>query len=67
MYKKKKLAKNSKEASAQILEIKAILTALSDLEQSDYPANILIDMATKKIKKVFYYLEKNRQMMNLID
>ncbi len=57
MNKKKKLAENSKEASAQILEIKAILIALSDLEQS---------MAIQKIKKVFYCIEESRQIVDRI-
>lgn len=58
MGKKKKSAKIHKEALGKIIEIKAILRALSDIEQSSYPANMLLEMADKKLKTVFCNIEK---------
>ena len=65
MSKKKKLAKINNEASEKILEIKAILEALSDIEQSSYPTNILIEIAKRKIIKVFCNIEKNNKILKI--
>lgn len=51
MSKKKKLTNINRINLGKILEIKAILEALSDIEQTCYPANILIEIARKKLWK----------------
>jgi flagellar biosynthesis component FlhA len=67
MSKKKKLARINNEASDKILEIKAILEALSDIEQSSYPANVLIEVVNKKLAKVFHNVEKNKEILKITD
>lgn len=67
MNKKKKLARINKVASSKILEVKAILDALSDLEQDSYPANILLDIAKKKSINVFNNIENNRRILQIAD
>jgi len=52
MGKKKKLVKINKISSEKILEIKAILEALSEIEQAHYPADAMIEIAKKKVIKV---------------
>ncbi|MDD3150301.1 MAG: hypothetical protein PHV68_05650 [Candidatus Gastranaerophilales bacterium] len=63
MNKKKKLAKINKEASIEILEIKGILDALFDMEQICYPADVVIEVAKKKIRKVFNIIETTRKIL----
>lgn len=67
MSKKKKLTRVNKEACEKMLEIKAILKALSDIEQSCYPTNVLIEIVNRKLAKVFYSIEKNRKILKITD
>ncbi len=67
MSKKKKLAKINKAASGKALEIRAVLEALSDLEQDCYPANVLIGIAEEKVIKVFNNIETTRKILKLTD
>ena len=67
MSKKKKLAKINKTASGKILEIKAVLDALSDMDQCCYPANVLLEIAKKELTNVFYSVEKNRKILKIAD
>ncbi len=67
MSKKKKLTNINRINLGKILEIKAILEALSDIEQTCYPANILIEIARKKVVKVFKNIEKTRSILKIID
>jgi hypothetical protein len=67
MGKKKKLAKINKESSGKILEIKAILEVLSDVEQAHYPAAVMIDIAKKKVVKVFNNIEITRKILKITD
>lgn len=67
MSKKKKLAKINQTASRKILQIKAILTALIDIQRDYYPSNILLELANKKLSIVFYNIEKNRKILKITD
>jgi hypothetical protein len=67
MSKKKKLAKINKAASEKILEIKAILEVLSDTEQACYPAGVMIEIAKKKVIKVFNNIEITRKILKITD
>jgi len=67
MSKKKKLTKINNLASDKILQIKAILEALSDIEQNCYPSNVLLEIAKEKVKNVFYNIEKNKKILKIID
>ena len=67
MSKKRRLAKINKEASGKTLEIKAILEALSDIEQACYPANVLIEIANKKNIKVFNSIQQTRKILKITD
>ena len=67
MSKKKKLSKINQTASDKVLEIKAILEALSNLEENCYPANVLVEIANKKLTNVFHNIEKNRKILKIID
>ncbi|MDD3419907.1 MAG: hypothetical protein PHE78_04830 [Candidatus Gastranaerophilales bacterium] len=67
MGKKKKLAKIHKSASGKILEIKALLDTLSEIEQSSYPANTLIEIANEKALNVFQNIEHSRQILKITD
>jgi hypothetical protein len=67
MSKKKKLTKINKTASRKTLEIKAILEALSNIEQESYPSNVLVEIAKKKLLNVFRNIEKNREILKIID
>ncbi len=61
---KKKLTKLNKIASNELLDTKAILTALLNIEENCYPTNIMIEMAIKKIKNTFKQIEENRKILN---
>jgi hypothetical protein len=65
MGKKKKLAKINKTSLEKILEIKAILDVLSDIEQANYPANMMIEMAQKKIAKTFKNIEITGKILKI--
>jgi hypothetical protein len=65
MGKKKKLAKINKAASEKILEIKAILEVLSEIEQAHYPANTMIEIAKKKVIKIFHNIEITRKILKI--
>jgi hypothetical protein len=67
MGKKKKLAKINKTASEKMLEIKAILDALSDIEQAHYPTDTMIEIAKKKVIKVFHNIETTRKILKIAD
>jgi len=64
MSKKQKLAKINCAVSKNLLEIKAILEALSDIEQACYPSNVMIDIAKSKVINVFYKVELTRKLTN---
>ncbi len=66
MSQRKRLKKVNKKVSKELLEIRALLTAAYDIEP-DYPINMLIEMANKKVKKVFDNVEKNRSILQLVD
>jgi hypothetical protein len=65
MYKKKKLSKINKIASREIIEIKAILEALSDIEQSHYPVNVMIEIIIKKITKIFKEIQRSSEILKI--
>lgn len=62
MCNKKKLFKINKAASKSALEIKAVLNALSEIEQGSYPSNV-----QKKVVDVFYTIEKSRKILKITD
>ncbi|MDD3149553.1 MAG: hypothetical protein PHV68_01870 [Candidatus Gastranaerophilales bacterium] len=63
MNKKKKLAKINKKASIEIFELKAVLDALFDINQAHYPANVMIEIAKKKVRKIFNNIETTRKVL----
>ena len=65
MSKKKKITKITDAISEKILEIKAILEVLSYTEQASYPTNIMIDIAKKKIVKIFNNVESTRKILKI--
>jgi hypothetical protein len=65
MSKKKKLAKINKVTSRKIIEIKAILEALSDIEQASYPTNVMIEIAQKKVSKIFNNIEITEKILKI--
>ncbi len=67
MRKNKKLYKINQKASNDIMELKAILEALSNLEYDSYPSNVLLSMAKDKSIKIFYNVEKNRRILKIIE
>lgn len=65
MNKKELLKKINKETANELLEVKAILTALISIQDANYPANVLLDIASKKIKKIFYNHEKSGKIVKI--
>ncbi|MDD3149504.1 MAG: hypothetical protein PHV68_01625 [Candidatus Gastranaerophilales bacterium] len=65
MNEKKRLAKINKMSSIEIFEIKAILEALLNIEQAYYPANVMIEIARKKVIKVFNNIETARKILKI--
>lgn len=63
----KKLKKIIIKLQRELLDIKAIVEALEDIEQSNYPSNHLLEIIKIKTKKVFCALEKSRSMLKIVD
>lgn len=65
--KNKKLKKIIKTLQKELLDIKAIIDALEDIEQSNYPTNCLLEIIKIKVKKVFCNFEKSRNLFKVVD
>lgn len=63
----KKLKRIIKNLQNELLDIKAIIEALEDIEQANYPSNQLLEIVKIKTKKVFCDLEKSRNMLKIVD
>lgn len=63
MSKRKKLARIDKDISCKISDIMAILEVLSDTEQSRYPTNVMIEIASRKAKRLFKNIEISRKIL----
>ncbi|MDD3594605.1 MAG: hypothetical protein PHX18_08265 [Candidatus Gastranaerophilales bacterium] len=63
MNRKNFLVKTNQLISEKILEVNAVLNALSYLEQSSYPSNVLLEIATKKLTGIFNKIERTRKFL----
>lgn len=67
MSNKKRIRKLILNSQDRLLEIKALVNVLEDVEQANYPTNSLLEIINKKIKVIFYNLEENRKIYKIID
>lgn len=63
----KKIKKIIIKLQRELLDIKAIVEALEDIEQANYPSNQLLEIVKIKTKKVFCALEKSRNILKIVD